>query len=47
MSKSKVILKVNSRGLKRGDTAEVDADVAEFLVREGHAVRPKQSPKKD
>lgn len=49
MSKTKVILRVNTVGAKAGDEIEVDREVAEQLVENGNALRVKDAPqsKKD
>lgn len=39
MSKSKVILRVNTVGKRAGDELEVDAETAQYLVDNGHARR--------
>lgn len=44
MSKTKVVLRVNTRGAKRGDVVEVDKETADFLVDNGHGVRKSEAP---
>jgi hypothetical protein len=44
MSKAKLILRVNTLGAKRGDEIEADAETAQYLVDNGHALRKKDAP---
>lgn len=44
MSKVKVIYRVKSLGIKPGDTAMVEQDVADALVSNRHAVLSKDAP---
>jgi len=45
VSKTKVILRVNTVGAKAGEELEVDGDVAKELVDNGHALRVSGAPK--
>ena len=44
MSKVKVIYRVRSIGIRPGDEATVDSEIADALVENGHAVRAKDAP---
>ena len=44
MAKTKVILTVPTAGAKAGDTVEVDAATASFLVENRHGVRASEAP---
>ena len=44
MSQVKVIYRVSSVGIKPGDTREVEKDVADALVANGHAVKAADAP---
>ena len=44
MSKTKVVLRVNTVGARSGDTLEVDADTAKELIDNGHALSVKDAP---
>jgi hypothetical protein len=44
MSKTKLILRVNTIGASAGDEIEVDADTAQALVDNGHAFRKADAP---
>ena len=44
MAKTKVILRVSTVGKKAGETIEVDAEQAQYLVDNGHGVKASEAP---
>ena len=47
MSKTKLVLRVNTKGKKSGDVIEVDSEQVDTLVNNGLAHRVKPGPKSE